>query len=119
MNTVQIRPEELIKMLRPEFVSSGGGSVMLYNTVRVVASPYTVLAADEIIFVDTDGGAITVNLPAGVKGKHYKVINCGSSGNNVTLTPNGVEKLFGVNAAETLFDGENVDIHFEPVENWF
>ena len=34
-----------------------------------------------------DGGAIEIDLPAGVEGTHYKLINCGSSGNDLTVNP--------------------------------
>lgn len=100
-------------------LNTTGGRIC--NTTRVTSSPYAVLATDEVILVDTDGGAITVNLPAGVDGTHYKVINCGSSGNNVTLDPNGTEELFnaGAGVATTLYDGEIADIHYETTEGWF
>jgi len=80
-----------------------------------------VLARDTVIFCDTDGGAITVNLPAGVQGTHLKIINCGSSGNDVTVDPNGTEQLFGAGAgvASTLADGENIDIHYDAVEGFY
>lgn len=91
------------------------------NTTRVTASPYAVLATDEVIVVDTDGGAITVNLPAGVDGTHYKIVNVGSAGNAVTVDPNGTEQLYGGGAgvAFTLYDGENIDIHYESTEGWW
>lgn len=92
----------------------------LGTTTRLVAgdSPYTVLATDHGIFCDTNGGAITVLLPAGVDGKAYYIINCGSSGNNVTLTPDGTELLYGFAASETMFDTEVFDIHYETTEGW-
>lgn len=91
------------------------------NTTRTTSTPYAVLATDEVILVDTDGGAITVNLPAGVDGTHYKIVNCGSSGNAVTLDPNGTEELFngGAGVATTLYDGEIADINYETTEGWF
>lgn len=89
-------------------------------TTRVTSagSPYAVLATDEVILADTDGGAIVVNLPAGVDGKHYKVVNCGGAGNDVTLNANGAETVRGL-AAQTLHDGEVLDMHFETTEGWW
>jgi len=92
----------------------------LVTTTRLVVgdSPYTVLATDEVIYADTDGGALTVNLPAGVDGAHYVVINCGSAANTVTLNPNGAEKICG-EVSQTLYDGEVLDIHFETTDGWY
>lgn len=75
----------------------------------------------DVVFADTDGGAFTVNLPAGVEGTHYKIINCGSSGNDLTVDPNGAEQLYGAGAgvASTLADGEVINIHFQSVEGWY
>jgi hypothetical protein len=96
----------------------GGG---VHAATRVAASPYNVLATDEIVFVDTDGGGITVNLPAGNAGRHYKVINCGSGSHDVTLDPNGTEQIYGGGAgvALILHDGEKADLHFETIEGWW
>jgi hypothetical protein len=94
---------------------------VINKTTRITSGPYAVLAYDEVIYVDTDGGAVTVNLPAGVEGTHYKIINCGSAGLNVTLDPNGTEQIYGEGAgvALTLYDGEVADIHFNATEGWF
>ena len=105
--------------------SSRGAAVWLpisnnfATTTRVTTTPYNATATDHILFVDTDGGAITVNLPAGIEGKNYKVINCGSSGNDVTLDPNGTEEIWGGGAgvAFALIDGDNLDIHYN--EGWW
>lgn len=112
---------DIVDLRFPTYGVMASAATLLYPTTRVTASPYAVLSTDEIIYVDTDGGAITVNLPAGVDGKHYKVINCGSSGNDITLDPNGAEQIYGSGAgvALTLFDGEVVDLHFETTENWW
>ena len=86
--------------------------------LTVAASPYTVLATDAVIFADTDGGAIVVNLPAGIDGTYYKIVNCGTSSHDVTLNANGAETIAG-DAAQTLYDGEVLDLHFEPTEGWY
>ena len=74
-----------------------------------------------VVLCDTDGGAFEVDLPAGVDGTHYKIINCGSSGNDVTVDPNGTEQIWGQGAgvAVLLTDGDILDVHFETTENWW
>jgi hypothetical protein len=96
------------------------GSVVI-NTTRITSgdSPYTIIATDHIVYADTDGGIITVNLPVGVDGARYKIINTGSSGNNLTITPNGLELLNGVNASEVLVDSENLILTYETTEGWW
>ncbi len=91
------------------------------NTTRITSSPYTVLVTDNIIIVDTDGGAITVNLPAGIDGTHYRITNVGTAANDVTVDPNGTEQLFGGGAGVSfaLIDGETINIYFETTENWW
>ncbi len=91
------------------------------DTKRLVAadSPYTATLYDEVIFCDTDAGAITVNLPAGRNGLGYRIINCGSSANNVTITPDGSELIDGAGASKTLADGLSVSLCYEPTEGWW
>lgn len=93
---------------------------ILSTTKRITDtdSPYTVLATDEIIFCDTDADVIQVNLPAGVEGTHYKIINCGSFGNNVTVSPNGTEKIFS-STSYILSDGNSIWIHYNATEGWW
>jgi len=90
-------------------------------TKRIVFadSPYTVLATDEIIFADTDGGAIIANLPAGSSGKRYKLTNTGTSGNSLLPTPSGAEKLFGDTSPFPMYDAEIIDINFGVTEGWW
>lgn len=93
------------------------------NTTRKINtdSPYTVLATDEVIFFDTDGGAIEADLPAGVEGTHYKLINCGSSGNDLTVDPNGSEQIYGQGAGVDMIlaDGDVLDIDYNATEGWW
>jgi len=97
-----------------------GGSVSQANTTRIdhTASPYSVDNGDAVLFCDTDGGAITANLPAGTEGAHHKIINCGSSGNDVTVEGDGAETVYGA-ANQTLADGEVIDIHYNATEGWW
>jgi hypothetical protein len=93
---------------------------LLRATKRIVFadSPYTILTADECVFANTDGGAIAINLPAGVSGKNYVIAACGTSGNALTITPNGAETLFGAAAATIIYPGEVADISFQTAEGW-
>lgn len=93
-------------------------SIRPQRVSRVTTTPYAVLGSDGVMFVDTDPGAITVNLPAGVNGRHYIIINCGSSAHAVTINPHGAELINGVNAPVTLADGLKVDYFFNTVEGW-
>jgi len=89
----------------------------IVNTTRVTTT-YPILAADEEIFGDTDGGAFTVTLPAGVAGTKYRIMNTGTSGNTLTIAPNGAELLKGVNSNFTLNDAEALLIVYESTEGW-
>jgi hypothetical protein len=55
-------------------------------------------------FVDTTLGAITVNLPAGVAGSIVAVSDYAniSATNNINITPNGTNKIDGINASYPL-----------------
>jgi hypothetical protein len=88
------------------------------NTTRTATTPYVVLATDYVVYVDSDGGAMAVTLPAGIDGTTYKIVNVGSSGNNVTITPNGAEKIRGA-ATLVLTDGLQAYITYETTEKWW
>lgn len=67
------------------------------TAVNFGMSPYTVLATDNFLAVDTSGGAITINLPvatsrAGVP-LTIKDVTGNALANNVTINPNGAEKV--------------------------
>jgi len=73
---------------------------------------------DEVVVVDTDSGPVTINLPPGTNGQHYVITNAGSSGNDVTLTPDGSENLLLVNADQLLHDGETLALYYEDDKGW-
>jgi len=97
------------------------GAPVVGSSTRLIStdSPYTVLATDDGIFCDTDGGAITVLLPVGITGTAYSVINTGSAGNAVTLTPNGAQEINGAAASQTITDGNSATVKFETTEHWW
>jgi len=94
-----------------------GASGKVLNTTRVTTT-YTILATDEVIFCDTDGGAFTVTLPAGVVGATYRIINVGSSGNDVTLATTGSDTVNGA-ASERIADAEHFELTYESTEGWW
>jgi hypothetical protein len=84
-----------------------------------VTTTYTILITDDVIFCNTDGGAFTVTLPAGVEGQTFKVLNSGTSINLLTVAPNGSELLLGANSGFTLNDGESLDLTYNATDGWY
>jgi hypothetical protein len=93
-------------------------SGIIKQTVIVSTSPYTPTTEDQVIFVDTDSSPISISLPVGVEGTDYRIINAGSSGNNVTVIPALTDKLFGENASEYMIDSEVFDMVFNADKGW-
>jgi len=56
---------------------------------------YTLLASDQLVFMDTTSGVLTVTLPTAsvLKGKEYTVINTGT--HLLTISPNGSDTING------------------------
>jgi hypothetical protein len=74
-------------------LSTGGGGA---NKILTFAdSPYTVLATDGFLLVNTTGGAITINFPSAATAASIVVKDTHGmfSTNNVTLVPNGSDKF--------------------------
>jgi hypothetical protein len=94
-------------------------NIKIVDTTRVTSTPYNVDTSDWHIFVDTDAAPITVNLPVGIDGRNLRIMNVGSSGNNVTIVPNGLELLKGVNTSEYLADSEVLILTYETTEGWW
>jgi len=113
-------------LINPKLVGTGylgvlgslktdGGRIV--NTTRVTTT-YTALVTDNVIFCDTDGGAFTITLPAGVEGQHFKIINCGSSVNQLTIDGDGAETVWGGLTA-ILNDGDIINLHYNATEGWW
>jgi hypothetical protein len=91
-------------------VTNAAGSITVTNTQTTAyttkTANYTILSTDGTIFCDTSGGAFTLTLPSptGLGGKLYRIID--STGffqtNNITLAPNGAEKIEGLAASKIL-----------------
>ena len=88
------------------------------NTTRYTTTQ-TQQTSDHHVACDTDGGAFTYTLAAGVAGKELRIANTGTSSNNLTIAPNGAELLIGLNSNFVLGDGEALHIVYESTEGWF
>ena len=91
-----------------------GGNVLTtsrYTTTQII--PIT----DHSVFADTDGGAWTATLPAGVEGQEFNITNCGSAGLALTIACNGAETING-DATQLIYDGESVHIIYNATEKW-
>jgi len=104
----------------------GGGSAQakgkspqgrIVNVSRYTANQ-TLVAANHNVACDTDGGAFTITLPAGRAGTEYRIGNTGTSGNDLTITPDGAELLIGANDSFDLTDSEVLHVVYEPTEGW-
>jgi len=87
-------------------------------TVRRYTTTTTVKGDDFQIAGDTDTGDITLTLLPGKTGKELRIVNTGTSGNRVTVKPNGSEKLLGKNDNFYLADQEALIIVYYPTEGW-
>ena len=73
-------------------------------------------------FANTSGGAFTMNLPSGTAGSIVSVVDYTNSfqTNNLTISPNGSQKIGGTNANATLStEGQSVTfIYVDDTEGW-
>jgi len=95
-------------------LNTGAGRIV--NTTRVTAV-YTALVTDYMIYADTDGGAFTITLPAGVEGQYFRIANVGSSLNNLTIDGDGAETVRGA-LTQTLYDGDIIIVVYNATEGW-
>lgn len=96
--------------------ASGGAATPTFRTIVSADLPnaafttkvanYMITTADNIIFVDTSGGAFTLTLPTptAIGGKFFRIIDTAGtlSTNNLTLARSAAEKIEGL-AASKLF----------------
>lgn len=91
-----------------------------FETVTIpVDFPYIPVESDSDIFINTDTGNKIVNLAAGLDGQKLRIINAGTSGNSVTITPNGSEDLLGENTSYILTDTAVLIITFSVTKGWY
>jgi hypothetical protein len=99
----------------------GPTGAVSWDTTAVTSSPLTA-ASGVGYFINTSGGAITVNLPAGSAGAIISLADYTNTWqtNNVTVNANGSEKIGGI-AAPAILDTEGQSVTFlyvDATEGW-
>lgn len=87
--------------------------------VTRITGDTTLDAGHHHVFANSDGGDVAVDLPAGVSGTEYRIVNTGGSANLVSVSPDGAELLFGANASFTLNDNESLILVYDATDGWF
>lgn len=86
-------------LLAPQLNQSANPAVVNTTSIDNTDSPYTALAADRVILVDTSSAAVTVNLPAAstATGRIIMVKDSGGNAatNNITVDGNASETIDG------------------------
>ena len=92
-----------------------------WQTGSIKTSTFTA-ANGEGYFANTSGGAFVMNLPAGTAGNIVSVVDYTNTfqTNNLTVTPNGSQKIGGTNASATLStEGQSVTFVFvDSTQGW-
>ena len=92
-----------------------------WQTGSIKTSTFTA-ANGEGYFANTSGGAFTMNLPAGSAGAIISVVDYTNTfqTNNLTISPNGSEKIGGINADSILStEGQSVTlVYVDATEGW-
>jgi len=92
-----------------------------WQTGSIKTSTFTA-ANGEGYFANTSGGAFTMNLPAGTAGNIVSVVDYTNTfqTNNLTIAPNGSQKIGGVAASISLStEGQSVTlIYVDDTEGW-
>ena len=101
--------------------ATGFGDNLSWQTSDIKTSTFTA-AAEKGYFVNTTGGAITVNLPAGSAGAQIGLVDYAGTwdSNNVTLAANGSEKIQGSTTNATLSrDREAIQVvYVDSTQGW-
>ena len=101
---------------------SGFGRTGTVDWVTTVQTSTITAATGKGYFVNTTGGAITMNLPAGAAGSIVAFKDYGNTfdTNALTVSPNGSEKIGGI-AADALFSTESQSvtlIYIDSTKGW-
>jgi hypothetical protein len=114
---------DIFRLYQGIFVDIDTGTITfkggMINKIDRVTSNTTLDATYHVVFTDTDGGVVTITLPEGVNGTQYRIANVGTSGNTLTLSPDGPDLLLSLNEDYCLLDGDVLIINFEDTEGWF
>jgi len=99
----------------------GGTGEISWSTTVKTTGTFTATAGVGY-FLNTSGGTITVNLPAGAAGSSVALADYGGNWqtNAVTVTPNGTEKMGGVASSVTLnTEGQSVTfVYIDSTQGW-
>ena len=99
---------------------SGIGTVN-WQTGSIKTSTFTAVSGQGF-FADTSSSAFTMNLPAATAGNIVSVVDYTNTfqTNNLTITPNGSQKIGGVNASAVLeTEGQSVTfVYVDDTEGW-
>ena len=105
----------------PSGAKMSGVQAVSWQTSSIKTATFTA-AAGEGYFCNTSGGAFTVNLPAGSAGAVVAVSDYTRTfqTNNLTISPNGSEKIGGVAANATLStEGQSATfVYVDGTEGW-
>lgn len=87
----------------------------------VKTANYTIKNTDKVIYVDTTAGAFTLTLPPPVSGYEFKIIDVAGllNTNNLTLAPNGAEKISGLAASKVLSSSWGIYDVYANATDWF
>jgi hypothetical protein len=92
-----------------------------WQTGSIKTATFTA-ANGEGYFANTSGGAFTMNLPAGTAGNIVSVVDYTNTfqTNNLTISPNGSQKIGGIAAPNTLStEGQSVTfVYVDDTEGW-
>ena len=99
----------------------GGTGEISWDTTVKTTGTFTATAGVGY-FLNTTGGTITVNLPAGAAGSSVAMVDYAGTWqtSNVTVTPNGSEKVGGVAASAKLStEGQSVTfVYIDTTRGW-
>ena len=98
------------------------GTVDWITTPKVTGDSPITGVTGKGYFLNTTAGTITLNLPAGAAGSIISMADYAATWqtNNVTVTPNGSEKIGGTNASVTLStEGQSVTlVYVDSTQGW-
>jgi hypothetical protein len=102
--------------------ASGFGATGETSWVTTVKTATFTATAGEGYFCNTTGGVFTVNLPAGSAGASVAIVDYAGTfqTNNLTISPNGTEKIGGINANSILStEGQSVTfVYIDGTQGW-
>ncbi len=103
--------------------SSVGAAVWIQSSdsIRTVTTtPETLNVGDTSLVVDATAGNAVVNLPAaaGVKNKVFRVKKKDSTGNTVTIDPNGAELIDGISTFVLTATNQSTSFQSDGTEWW-